>query len=148
GLEWLAAAPPALVARAFEARTLKILGLEPRLDCCALCGGPLKDGGRLRFVPAAGGIICPACHPAGNGEYRVMPGSIKIWQRLNHMQWQHLQRLRPNPSLAGELEEIMPAFLEYHLGRKLKSRAFIKEIGGYDDDRTGKNRPVARAPGP
>jgi DNA repair protein RecO (recombination protein O) len=130
GLEQLAVAPPALVARAFEARTLKILGLEPRLDRCASCGGSLRSAERVTVAPAAGGTICPQCRGREGPEYQVRPGSIKIWQQLNHMNWRHLRRLRINPYLARDLEEIMPAFLEYYLDRKLKSRALINEIGG------------------
>lgn len=130
GLEQLAVAPPALVARAFEARTLKILGLEPRLDRCASCGGALRSAERVTVAPAAGGTICPQCRGREGPEYQVRPGSIKIWQQLNHMNWRHLRRLRINPYLARDLEEIMPAFLEYYLDRKLKSRALINEIGG------------------
>jgi DNA repair protein RecO (recombination protein O) len=147
GLEMLAAAPPGLVARAFEARTLKILGLEPRLDRCAACGGPLTGGGRVTVAPAAGGAVCPGCCGREGPEYRVMPGSIKIWQQLNHMQWRLLQRLQVSPARARELEEIMPAFLEYYLDRRLKSRIFINTIGGNDDGGTGKNRSAAGTPG-
>ncbi|MBE3572919.1 MAG: DNA repair protein RecO [Moorella humiferrea] len=145
GLEALGAARPSLVARAFEARTLKIMGLEPRLDRCASCDGMLELKGKVTVAPAAGGAICSRCRGQKPPEYQVVPGSIKIWQQLNHINWRHLQRLRLSPYFDKELGEIMPAFLEYYLDRKLKSRALINEIGGVTDDGTGKNRSAARA---
>ncbi|WP_258360258.1 DNA repair protein RecO [Moorella sulfitireducens (nom. illeg.)] len=147
GLEILAGAPPVLVARAFEARVLKILGLEPRLDRCASCGGDLDGGGRPALSPAAGGILCARCRGREGPEYQVMLGSIKAWQQLNRMNWQHLRRMHLTPNLTRELEEILPAFLEYYLDRKLKSRALINEIGGSENDGTGKDRPATRTPG-
>ncbi|MDN5345244.1 MAG: repair protein RecO [Clostridia bacterium] len=142
GLAFLATLPPDLVARAFEARALGIMGLEPRLDCCAVCEGPLGSTGRVVVAPAAGGTICKGCQGQEGPEYQVLPGSIKMWQQLNHINWQHLQRLRFGPTLARELGEIMPAFLEYYLGRQLKSLVFIKEIGGNANDGPGKDRPA------
>lgn len=148
GLEHLVAIDPDLVARAFEARTLKILGLEPRLDFCAACQEPLGNSTRVAIAPAAGGVLCGNCQGRQGSEYQVMPGSVRIWQRLNCLNWQYLKRLQISPLLGRQLGEVMPAFLEYYLDRRIRSRGFINEIGGDNLDRAGKNRPVAQTPGP
>ncbi|AKX93357.1 DNA repair protein RecO [Moorella thermoacetica] len=147
GLEALGELEPALVARAFEARTLKLLGLAPRLEACALCQRELKGNGRVAIAPAAGGALCPECRGHQGREYLVSRGGVKTWQQLNRLNWSYLKRLQINPMLMGELGEVMPAFLEYYLDRRLRSRAFINEIGGDNIDGPGKNRPVAQAPG-
>ena len=141
GLELLATTDPELVGRAYEARTLKILGLEPRLDFCAACQGPLANASRVAFAPAAGGALCHNCQGQHGTEYYLLPGSIKIWQRLNRLNWRHLRRLQISPVLGRQLREIMPAFLEYYLDRRIRSRLFINEIKleVYNIDRTGKD---------
>jgi DNA repair protein RecO (recombination protein O) len=138
-LELLATVEPDLVARAFEARTLKILGLEPRLDFCAACQGLLADASRVVLAPAAGGALCRSCQGQHGTEYYLLPGSIKIWQHLNRLNWRHIKRLQVSPLLGRQLREIMPAFLEYYLDRRIRSRGFISEIGGDSHDRTGKD---------
>lgn len=138
-LELLATIDPELVARAFEARILKNLGLQPRLDFCAACQGPLGNGIRVSISPAAGGILCSDCRGQQGQEYNLSPGSVKIWQRLNYLDWRYLKRLQISPFLGRQLREVIPAFLEYYLDRKIRSRAFINEIGGDNFDRVGKN---------
>ena len=130
---------PDLVCRAFEARTLKILGLEPCLDACVSCQGELKGSGRVAIAPAAGGALCPACQGHQGREFLVSRGSLKTWQQLNRLNWKFLKRLQVSLPLMRELGEVMPAFLEYYLDRRLRSRAFINEIGGDLIDRPGKN---------
>ncbi|HEX9051210.1 MAG TPA: DNA repair protein RecO, partial [Anaeromyxobacter sp.] len=60
------ARPAAL--RAFELGALRAVGLMPRLDGCARCGGALEPGAGARFDPGQGGALCGACGasaPAG-----------------------------------------------------------------------------------
>jgi DNA repair protein RecO (recombination protein O) len=50
---------------AFELVWLRELGYSPRLDGCAACGTPLPETvTRVRFSPAAGGLVCSSCHAA------------------------------------------------------------------------------------
>ncbi|MGI9860798.1 DNA repair protein RecO [Moorella naiadis] len=139
GLENLGELEPDLVCRAFEARTLKILGLEPCLDACAACQGTLAGCGRVAIAPAAGGALCPNCQGHQGREFLLSRGSLKTWQQLSRLHWQYLKRLQVSSPLMRELGEVMPAFLEYYLDRRLRSRAFINELGGDAIDRPGKN---------
>ncbi len=143
-LKLLIITKPSLTARAFEARILKILGLHPQLDICVVCQGPLGKNMQISMSPAAGGVLCDNCQGHQGPKYSIAPGGIKIWQRLNTLGWRYLKRLQISPFLEQQLEEIMPAFLEYYLGKGIRSRAFIGEIGGDRIERTGKNRSVAQ----
>lgn len=127
----LAATPswrPGSAARnAFEAKVLTFAGFTPVLLACTRCGEALAD--RVRFDPAAGGAVHRDC---GGGE--------DVPAALLHA----LERLRRTPladlSAAGSLATwsglslpagsgwLLARFAEYHLGRALRSRAWLLAV--------------------
>ncbi|MDK2820889.1 MAG: repair protein RecO [Clostridia bacterium] len=128
GLEMLTETEPVIVARAFEARALKILGLEPCLEVCVVCGSSLENNKRIALAPNIGGAFCSKCQNNHGKYYLVTPGSIKIWQQLTRMNWVNIKRLHISNYFRQELGEVIPAFLEYYLEKRLQSRNFIHEI--------------------
>jgi len=124
-------APPRPVAlRAFELEALGAVGLAPRLDGCARCGGPLDENARsVRFDPAQGGVLCPACAPSAfPGASLLSRGAVDA---LSSLRTAHLAAgLDPPPSAAArELREALGAFIAQHLGRALLARRFLDEVG-------------------
>jgi DNA repair protein RecO len=72
-LGMLSSAPPGRCAAlfyAFELGLLRLHGLLPVLDECAVCGAPLLLPGAAgaRFSPAAGGAVCGRCAAGGKAE--------------------------------------------------------------------------------
>lgn len=130
GLELLIDTDAEVVARAVEARILKNLGLEPCLERCSVCQRPVTPHAGTILSPAAGGIVCLDCRGENEREYSAAPGSIMTWRQLNRIHWQNIGRLQISPAIGKELAQIIPAFLEYYIDKKLRSRAFITEIGG------------------
>ncbi|SMB93003.1 DNA replication and repair protein RecO [Thermanaeromonas toyohensis ToBE] len=116
---------PFLVARTFEARTISLLGLAPRLGSCAACGGTLSSRGPVAVSPAAGGALCPSCQGGYGPEYYLSRESLGAWQRLSDLRGKNLHCLKLSARCRGELEEVLPAYLEYYLERKLKSRRLL-----------------------
>ncbi|WP_242345147.1 DNA repair protein RecO [Anaeromyxobacter terrae] len=132
-LEYLGAldAAPARPAglRAFELGALRAAGLMPRLDACAVCGGTVPAEGRVRFDPAHGGTLCPACAPA------AAPGapwlSAPTATALARLQAEGLRGAEAglSPQAGREARDVLAAFIEHHLGRRLAARRFLDEIG-------------------
>jgi DNA repair protein RecO (recombination protein O) len=60
-----AAGPANLLA--FRLKLLLAAGFLPELGACTCCGGPVA-GGRRRFSPAAGGVVCEECPASGGFE--------------------------------------------------------------------------------
>ncbi|MGI9950801.1 DNA repair protein RecO [Moorellaceae bacterium AZ2] len=118
---------PHLVARAFEARAINVLGFAPRLNLCAACGAPLEQG-LIPFAPAAGGALCGRCSRRYGPEYHVSREALAVWRTLGSMGGSHLGRLKLSPRCQSELAEILPAYLEYYLDRRLKSRSLMEQI--------------------
>jgi DNA repair protein RecO (recombination protein O) len=108
--------PRAIVPR-FELRLLGMLGIEPPLDACIRCGGPL--GERAWSDPQAGGFSCERCR--------------ERWRELLELDAADLQNLadlaaprgaanaaiaaRPHPA------EAIAELIAHHLGRKPKASA-------------------------
>lgn len=124
-LTLLAREEPFLIARAFEVKTIGLLGLAPRLSSCAACGGTLSSQGMIAVSPVAGGTLCPSCQGRHNPEYYLSRESLRTWEYLSNLRGENLHRLKLSPRCRGELQEVLPAYLEYYLERKLKSRRLL-----------------------
>lgn len=122
---------PALpgVLRAFELGALGAAGLAPRLDTCARCGGELGGQEAVRFDPQEGGALCAVCAQAAS------PGSVLLSRGAHGV----LLRLSTGGLPAGaelidsgvgrEVRDALTRFVEHHLGRRLKARKFLDELG-------------------
>jgi DNA repair protein RecO (recombination protein O) len=122
------ARPAAL--RAFELGALRAAGLAPRLDACARCGGPLAPDRPTRLDPAQGGLLCPACQPfAAPGAPSLSPAAAGALARLAEGGLGAAAEEEMAPPAGREARDALTAFLEHHLGRRLRARRFLEEVG-------------------
>jgi DNA repair protein RecO len=56
-------------------------------------------------------------------ESSLTPGSWQILEKLNHLDWPSIFRLRPSPSQSTELSQYLHAYLIYHTGKIPRGRA-------------------------
>ena len=124
------ARPAAL--RAFELGALRVAGLSPRLDACARCGGAPPAERPVRFDPGQGGVLCEACAPF------AAPGTPSLSQpalaALVHLSEGGLARAATEvlaPEAGREARDALTAFLEHHLGLRLKARRFLDEVAPF-----------------
>lgn len=119
-------APPAMPweLRGFELGALREAGLMPRLNDCARCGEPAAPG-PMRFDPAHGGVLCERCASAGPAGGRLAgAGTLEALRRL-----QGGDASAPPREAAAEARELLTAYVEHQLGRRLRARTFLDEIG-------------------
>ena len=110
--------------RGFELDALRAAGLMPALDGCASCGRPSGEEA-TRFDPAQGGVLCGACCLfATPGALEMGAGALAAMRRLQRGE----PAAAPVP-VAAEARRLLGAYLEYHLGKRLKARRFLDEIG-------------------
>ncbi len=122
------ARPTAL--RAFELGALSAAGLQPRLADCARCGGELGGETSLRLDPAEGGVLCPSCALAASPGSPVLAASTAA--ELSRLQQSGLAGAEAAPLSHGagrEARHALSTFIEHQLGRRLRSRAFLDEVG-------------------
>ncbi len=106
---------------------LDLLGYAPQLDSCASCGRPLEPE-PAPFQAAAGGFVCLRCgDPAWP---RVSLNAIKVLRVLQSGDRGLYHRLKLEPSLLTEVEEVLEAQLEHHLDRRLNSLRYLRQMRG------------------
>jgi DNA repair protein RecO (recombination protein O) len=115
--------------RAFELLALGAAGLAPRLDACARCGGPLDAGRPVRLDPGQGGLLCGACQPlAAPGSPTLSPAAAASLVRLAEGGLAAAAVESLAAPAGREARDALTAFLEHHLGRRLKARRFLDEV--------------------
>ena len=102
---------PGMVLSSYLLRTLSIAGWAPSLSECALCGtaGPFKV-----FSAPAGGVGCQL-----SGGTRISKQVTDLLTALLAGQWP--QVYQADPLTQGIAEEVVTAYTEWVLERKLKS---------------------------
>ncbi|HIE16955.1 MAG TPA: DNA repair protein RecO, partial [Dehalococcoidia bacterium] len=103
------------------------LGYRPQLKQCTECGSPLRPEANF-FSPSQGGALCPDC---GYHEPTARPLSLnalkvlRLWQDCSYTT---AKRVRLNPELASELEQVMREYIKYLLERQLKSTVWLDRL--------------------
>lgn len=110
--------PPSLLLDSYLLRSMAVAGWSPSFRDCAQCGatGPHPD-----LHPAAGGVVCRQCRPAGS----VRPGdsAIELLGALLAGEWDVAlaSERRDRNSASG----IVAAYLNWHLERGLRSLILV-----------------------
>ncbi len=127
----LAAGPARPAAlRAFELGALRSAGLSPRLDACARCGAPLPGDRAVRFDPSRGGALCAPCAPLSPASAPFLsPGTVAALVRLGEGGLAAAAEAPLGPAEGREARDALGAFVEHHLGKRLKARTFLDEVG-------------------
>jgi len=118
----IAQRPSELLPR-FELRLLDVLGVLPSLDACVRCGDPLENAREVWLDPSAGGLVCGACHSAGDAG-KLEGVEIENIRALAAPRAQRGATLCALPAVARAVD----ALLVYHLGKRAKASAFLEEM--------------------
>jgi DNA repair protein RecO (recombination protein O) len=108
---------PQETARRAEAEFLAIGGWGPDLSGCRKCKE--KEGRSYRFLASEGGVLCGVCPPGGGVSLSL--GAVKTWRALQAGKTTSRGRLRIPAVIAEELRTVIPGYIEYCLGKKLRS---------------------------
>ncbi|ACY16061.1 DNA repair protein RecO [Haliangium ochraceum] len=124
----------AQVLRAFELALLDALGMAPVLDRCAACGRSDVGARAWLFDPGRGGLCCPTCG-AMSRSAGVRPLSAEAREVLLQAQrvdsLAHARELAPEPEAAAEARDALITVILGHVGKPLRSLAFIAKMSGH-----------------
>ena len=109
----------------FLSQALELLGYAPQLSDCAACGRPLQPVPSA-FSPAAGGFLCMDC--AEPGMLLISVAALKVLRLMATGDIGLYRRLRLEPAVLREVENVLEAQLEHHLDRRLKSLEFLRSM--------------------
>lgn len=122
---------------AAEAGLLALAGYRPNLEACVLCGRGLlaPEAGRrgAGFLPAEGGLVCPACRDAASPRGLLPLGgeALAVLRRLfkeagpDGAPFARLARLRLSPAGRAEVAAALYAHVAWVLQKTPKSAAFL-----------------------
>ena len=111
--------------RVFELQLLDRVGLRPALDACVSCRRPADDAAGQRLDPRRGGIICGQCR----GDGPLLDGAARtLLCAAQACKLDDAAALKPSPEAARGARIAIQAFLTSHVGRVLKSVAFIEKL--------------------
>ena len=114
--------------RIFEMRLLFALGYCPSLTRCVACKKELEKGKDFRFSISRGGVVCAFCSNNGKDEYSVSQGTLKLLQQAYILSIDKISRLIFSTQALAESREFLPRFIQYHLGKELKTSKFLKKM--------------------
>lgn len=107
----------------FELGALSLSGLRPNLDACVVCGA--SDGVTARFDPEHGGRLCERC--ASSHGVRISAQTLRI---LAALQMGAAEGDVVAPSwVRAEARAALTGFVVHHMGHRLKSYDFMRQVG-------------------
>jgi len=118
---------PELVTRAFETRTMGLLGYRPHLEDCVQCGQRL-EGPQVAFSSMLGGSLCGFCANCDPAAVACNMGTLNMLKQLAEWDIRKLRVLRMNDETKREIGEILGTYIGHRLEKKIKSADFLKSL--------------------
>jgi DNA repair protein RecO (recombination protein O) len=116
-----------LVLRYFELHLLEYVGYRPQLRECVVCHKALEPVTNY-FSPLTGGILCPGCRPEQSFTYSLSLNTQKVLRLLQTGNFDSIIRVKVEPELARELEQVISGYIRYLLEKELKSVAWLDTL--------------------
>lgn len=108
---------PVSVARKLEAVFLALGGWGPDLSGCRSCGR--EESRTFRFIVSEARLLCEDC--AGQRGARLSQGAVRTWRALQMASPATVGRIRVSDMILDEFQYVIPEYLEWNLGRPLRS---------------------------
>lgn len=108
-----------LVLDSYLLRALSVAGYAPSFADCTRCG---TVGPHRAFSPAAGGVVCEHCRPAGSS--RPAAETLQLLSALLEGRWEATRDVEERH--AREASGVTSALVSWHLDRNLRSLAHLE----------------------
>jgi DNA repair protein RecO (recombination protein O) len=110
----------------FKVKVLSLSGFKPHLDSCVTCNSSLS--GQTKFSLNLGGLLCQKCAARDTFARSIFRGTVATILHIEKNEFRNTLNLGINPQIKKELDLILNSFLNYHLGKELKSQKVIAEL--------------------
>ena len=119
----------------FELLLLAHTGYAPHLTDCRQCGcDAQKDESPWVFSPSLGGLLCPRCRDRGAAVVALSRETLYFLAAAKHRDMAAVLSTVASLRVAKELRALAGSMLSRHLPRPLKSRAFLEQARGLEDN--------------
>ena len=116
-----------LILRYFELHLLERVGYRPQLRECVVCHKALEPAVNY-FSPLMGGMLCPDCIPMQSFTYTLSVNAQKVLRLLQTGGFDNVIRVKIEPELDRELEQVINGYIKYLLEKELKSVAWLETL--------------------
>ncbi|MDD5465327.1 MAG: DNA repair protein RecO [Candidatus Omnitrophica bacterium] len=117
---------PEKIATIFKIKMLSLSGFKPHFDSCVCCMDKIM--GQSKFSLSLGGLLCLRCMPKDPASRAIFRGTIATVLHIERNSFTGSLSLGMNPQIKKELDLILNSFLNFHLGRELKSQKLINKL--------------------
>jgi len=114
----------------FKIKLLSLSGFKPHFDSCVSCGSKLLGG--AKFSLSLGGLLCCGCFAKDPMARPIFRGTVASIMHIEKNDLFNNLNLGLNPQIKRELEAILNAFLNFHLGKELKSQKTFDNLAAVE----------------
>jgi DNA repair protein RecO (recombination protein O) len=110
----------------FELILLRLTGYQPLFESCKCCGNaePLAAV-RWHFSFRDGGIFCNSCARKKNESFPIGATAMNVLKDLQAAQSLFASSILLPISVIDEIRSLLSQFIQFHIGREIKSAAFL-----------------------
>jgi DNA repair protein RecO (recombination protein O) len=118
--------PPPRLETVFVTQLLREMGWLPFLESCLECGAkPLEQG---FFSIRHGALVCERCRAKDTAAQPLGSGALAVLRSYSKDALADCLRVSHSAAIEGQVKTLITTFLNYRLGKVLKTRAFIDSI--------------------
>ncbi len=118
--------PPEKMEAIFVTQLLREMGWLPFLDGCLECGQ--KDSAQMFFSIRHGVLLCELCRAKDTASQAISDDALNNLRRYSKGGFKDALKTLPSNSIQKEICKLITTFLNYRLGKSLKTRQFIDSI--------------------
>ncbi|MFH1413231.1 MAG: DNA repair protein RecO [Candidatus Omnitrophota bacterium] len=117
---------PHKVLTIFKIKILALSGFKPHFDSCVICADRVI--GQCKFSLTLGGLLCEKCYNKDLSSRVIFRGTVASILHIEKNDFRKILNLGMNPQIKKELDLILESFLNFHLGKELKSQRVLNKI--------------------
>jgi DNA repair protein RecO (recombination protein O) len=114
------------IAAFFQINFLTTVGFKPEMTQCVKCGHKLVEDGNI-FSPHLGGVVDKNCRLQVVSGVEISIEAIKTLRFFQTEDWAKAQKLKIEPLVLHEIENLLQSYIEFVLEKDLKAVAFSKK---------------------
>lgn len=117
---------PDKIMSIFKIKMLSLSGFKPHIDSCVSCG--TASSKQFKFSMGLGGLLCSSCRAKDTKTRQIFMGTIASIKHIEKNDLRNSLKLGLNPQIKRELDFVLNSFLDYHLGKRLKSERVLNAV--------------------
>lgn len=113
---------PIILMNILELKLLDYLGVNPSIDCCAICG---SNQDSVTLSSDSGGYLCRNCY---TNQGLVSNKAIQLIRMYYYVEIKNISKLDVSMDVSKEINQFLDDYYERYTGLYLKSKNFMKRI--------------------